>query len=107
MMRHQGRRDELIDPAAAHGRGGKLPEYSAVIAAHADAPDDLCQNDRAAPQVAPIEPGAAYGRGAAIWIGVLQVPPEAGINRLRRVGMTDRALPARQHLGVGQSEDDI
>ena len=94
--------EDRLDLTTAQRVPGRLPERCSVVGYNPDSPDNIPGEHSAALQIDLCQ--LAFCRQAqSVRIGCVNLIAEAGEKPLRRVGVCDRAAPARQHFGrVGE-----
>src|SRR3984957_15250789 len=103
MPRDEAHAKNRLDLAAAQRVPCRLPERRSVVGYNPDSPDDIPSEHSAALQIDLCQ--LAFCRQTQpVRIGCVNLIAEAGEKPLRRVGIRDRAAPARQHFGAWANE---
>ena len=95
--------EDGLDLTTAQRVPGRLPERCSVVGYNPDSPDNIPSEHSAALQIELCQ--LTFCRQAqSVRIGCVNLIAEPGEKPLRRVGMCDRAAPARQHFGARAKE---
>src|SRR3984957_12576697 len=106
MPRDEAHAKNRLDLAAAQRVPCRLPERRSVVGYNPDSPDNIPSEHSAALQIDLCQ--LAFCRQTQpVRIGCVNLIAEAGEKPLRRVGIRDRAAPARQDLGAWAKESHI